>query len=415
MSNQIDIRELERAIGRVGQVFVTKDVSEQPELRRAHPRESAHTHWHAFVGRAISVHHVRLGVTSIGKSSRGERWSKVAGAQPVAFGPPASPPAGTADSGPTRIGPASELGPQYRGDPAFTARMRLHQSWWRSVVLGLPYGHGPSAASASLYGNMLAASAGAEGKNFLTPEIFEVAKRRLAEGRGALEPFRLLHNLLSSQPMCFNLFGPLVDRPERATRLLRGLVGHEIARVRRVGIEWAPEPAADYLGDRTAFDAVIEYERPDGALALLGIETKLTDSFSQRPYDGELYRRWMRLARSPFRPEAAAAVALSKHNQLWRNHLLALAARDRGDSPYAAVRSVVVHHPLDADGAHVAGSYREHLVAEDDTFVVWPLDRVVEAFSAAGQDDESAWLDAFRTRYLALERSEEVWRGLRRA
>lgn len=46
-----------------------------------------------------------------------------------------------------------------------------------------------------------------------------------------------------------------------------------------------------YLGARTAFDAMIEYERADGSLVLVGIETKLTDSFSQKPYDGESYRR----------------------------------------------------------------------------------------------------------------------------
>src|SRR5205807_398203 len=104
---------------------------------------------------------------------------------------------------------------------------------------------------------------------------FAVAKRRLAEGRGTIEPFRLLHNMLSSQPMCFNLFGPLVGQPERATRLLRGLVGDELARVRTVALEWAPDPAHEYLSDRTAFDAMVEYERCDGSLVLLGIETKL--------------------------------------------------------------------------------------------------------------------------------------------
>jgi hypothetical protein len=77
------------------------------------------------------------------------------------------------------------------------------------------------------------------------------------------------------------------------------------------------------------------------------IETKLTDSFSQKPYDREEYRRWMRSARSPFRQDASAEVAAPRHNQLWRNHLLAVALRDHVGSSVSVVRSAVVLHPLD--------------------------------------------------------------------
>ena len=82
MSDRIDVRELEKAVARLNDVFVTKDVSEQEEMKRAHSAEASHTHWHAFVGRAISLHRGALGVDSIGRSAtRGERWSKRAGAR----------------------------------------------------------------------------------------------------------------------------------------------------------------------------------------------------------------------------------------------------------------------------------------------------------------------------------------------
>jgi hypothetical protein len=181
--------------------------------------------------------------------------------------------------------------------------------------------------------------------------------------------------------------------------------------VRDAAIEWAPEPAARYLADRTAFDAMVDYERRDGSRVLLGIETKLTDSFSQKPYNGEAYRRWMRSTRSPFREEAAIEVATPRHNQLWRNHLLSIAARDIAGSPYAAVRSAVILHPVDQDGARVVASYRELLKPGDATFVVWRLDTVVQAFAAAASAEERLWLDAFRTRYIAMDRSESAARG----
>jgi hypothetical protein len=406
----LDANAILTAVAACGSSFRTKDVSEQPVTLAAHPERDAY--YHQAVGRYLSEHRVELGIRleSKGSPPRGARWSR-SGAVATASSSLGCMPGGATPRASLSVDAHGELGPQYAGDNAFTARMRLHQSWWRAAVLGVPHGRGPTESSANHYGNMLDAAAGAAGRNFITPETFEVAKRRLAEGRGAFEPFRLLHNMLSSQPMCVNLFGALVDQPERSTRLLRALVGDDVARVRRVAVEWAPEPAADYLGDRTAFDAMVEYERRDGAVVLLGIETKLTDTFSQKPYDGERYRRWMRSHRSPFVDPSSTEVASSQHNQLWRNHLLAIAARDRVGSPYAAVRSVVIHHPLDADGARVVASYRALLRSEDDTFAAWTLDEVIDAFEAAASAEERPWLDGFRTRYIALERSEEAWRN----
>ena len=156
---------------------------------------------------------------------------------------------------------------------------------------------------------------------------------------------------------------------------------------------------------------MIEYERADGSLVLVGVETKLTDSFSQKPYDGESYRRWMRSPRSPYRTDAWTEVATPRHNQLWRNHLLAIAARDLPGSRYAAVKSMAVLHPGDEDGARVVASYRELLTPDDDTFAARTLDEVVATFTGVASADEASWLEAFRRRYLALELSEDAWRG----
>ena len=121
-----------------------------------------------------------------------------------------------------------DLGPQYWRDEPFTARMRLHQSWYRAEVLAVACGTGPHRESSNAYGNMLRPADGEAGLNFLTPAIFDVARARLARGDrdgGKVEEFRLLHNLLSSQPMCFNLFGPLIGDPELATKLVRAAWG----------------------------------------------------------------------------------------------------------------------------------------------------------------------------------------------
>lgn len=170
-----------------------------------------------------------------------------------------------------------DLGPQYAEDSPFAARMRLHQSWYRARILGVPCGTGPNRNDSTFYGNMLTQEEGARGLNFVSPLIFAIAKCRVAEGKGAIDPFRLFHNMLSSQPMCFNLFAPLVDNLDLATELWRLVLPNEVSRVLRVLIEYAPQPPSEYLNDRTAFDAFVEYERLDGKLAFVGIETKLSE------------------------------------------------------------------------------------------------------------------------------------------
>jgi PD-(D/E)XK nuclease superfamily protein len=166
--------------------------------------------------------------------------------------------------------------------------MRKHQSWYRANVLHLPFGTGPKPTDVALYGNMLDAHGEALGGNFLSPEIAQIAEARIASGRG-VEPFRCRRNMLSSQPMCFNLFGPLQRDHERATRLVSAMLRNEVAEVVDVRIEYAPHPKRDYLGDGTSFDAFFEYRRLDGERAFLGIETKPTESFSGAPVlDGAL-------------------------------------------------------------------------------------------------------------------------------
>lgn len=300
-----------------------------------------------------------------------------------------------------------DLGPQYAGDTPFAARMRRHQSWYRAAVLGVPYGTGPGPQDTKAYGNMLRNEDGCRGLNFLSPRIFEVVQQRLADGQGAVEPFRLLHNMLSSQPMCFNLFGPLVADPELATRLWSRIFPDEVARVTRVAIEYTPVPADEYLADRTAFDAFIEYFMPDGRLAYTGIETKLTEPFSRQVYDGPAYRRWVDGPDSPWRPDVAGQLSHERHNQLWRDHLLVVAMLRHSRSPYARGRLLLVRHALDSECASVAQGYQTMLRDGDNTLVDMTLDKMVAVWqSAIANSSWSDWLSAFRLRYLDLHQSE---------
>jgi hypothetical protein len=212
--------------------------------------------------------------------------------------------------------------------------------------------------------------------------------------------------MLSSQPMCFNLFGPLVNDHALAARLIATLVPDGVAEVTGVALEWAPQPAEDYLGDRTAFDAFVEYRRAaDGRLCAVGVETKLTEPFSQKLYDGERYRRWMRVSGAPWRRDADTKVQAKAHNQLWRDHLLAFALQCHPGSQYAAVRLMVVRHSGDRECLGVLGAYQALLRDTDDASLIdMPLDALLSAWkSVVGLGSHRDWLQEFGVRYLEIE------------
>ena len=76
----------------------------------------------------------------------------------------------------------------------------------------------------------------------------------MREAGGTLEPTRLKKNMLSSMPVCFNLFGALRGEPG-LLELIRTTLDPEATSIVRVDCEWAPPPA-EALSDKTAFDAV---------------------------------------------------------------------------------------------------------------------------------------------------------------
>jgi hypothetical protein len=304
-----------------------------------------------------------------------------------------------------------DLGPQYPKDDAFTARMRLHQSWYRSAVLKVPCGVGPQAKSTARYGNMLRDEDGERGLTFLTPEISAYAMRRQRELPGGIKRHRLLCNLMSSQPMCFNLMGPIALGMQGAEKLVGALVGiDDVRRVVRVIVEHAPSPAAEYLGDLTSFDAFIEYERADGRLYFVGIETKLTEPFSADRYplsERPAYSRWLHSPSVPWREEKWADLDDVGHNQLFRDHLLAVALAERDRQTYAGGSLVLVRHPGDTKCARAVATYRECL-HDPLAFVDRPLDGIVRRWApiVRGTPWES-WLSAFERRFVDLRDSEE--------
>ena len=177
-----------------------------------------------------------------------------------------------------------------QSDTSWRARYRRLQSWYRETVLGVPPGTDQRGITRA---SMLPAEAVAQNPdlNFLDDEIAAYARKRaervVADG-GTLELDRLRRNMLSSMPLCFNLFGALRRHPAAAARGLGSALDLDIDEILMVKVEWAPPPDV-HLKDRTALDAFVQYRTGGGRRAFFGVETKYTEPFSQRRYTSERY------------------------------------------------------------------------------------------------------------------------------
>ena len=173
-------------------------------------------------------------------------------------------------------------GNQCESDNAFTRRARLLQSMYR-MEIGEEEGVGPTRTSKQKYGNMISGGE-VSGKNFLMKETFEYAKERVKNRmeNETIDEFRLFNNLLSSQPMAFNLFHPLMlllkQDPAMVTLAVRSVFRNfPIFEVTEIGLEFIPTPIENYTNDKSAMDAYIKFVDNRGGKHIIAIETKYTD------------------------------------------------------------------------------------------------------------------------------------------
>lgn len=233
--------------------------------------------------------------------------------------------------------------------------------------------------------------------NFLTAEAEAHAVERAAVDReegGALDPVRLRQNLLSSMPLCFNLFGSLRGEPAFLT-LFQRVFDPAATRIINVMCEYAPQPPEDYLADRTAFDAVVFYETSTGP-RFMGIETKYTEPFSAKEYETATYSKVTANSGWYEDPETAPSLLKgSKSNQLWRNLMLAASLELAGTHGQGSVAVVALED--DPGAARAIKILREHLT--DQSRLVWaPIEALLDA--ADGVPELAEWSLAFRLRYV---------------
>jgi hypothetical protein len=231
--------------------------------------------------------------------------------------------------------------------------------------------------------------AGQIGANFLTPAIVQLAWHEVVHREiGAIyDVDRLRRNLLSSQPLAFNTFGPLKLDLDLATRVVAELLPGFMAEVTDIRFEHAPARGHLALtGDRTAFDLLIRGRTNNGQRAFIAVEIKYSESAT--PTSRPLHARYDGLAPATglFVDPTAPGLRAGPTQQLFRQHCLAQAMLQQD---LADVGTFVLIAPRLNHLAHAATSaYREHLAEPGPNqapFVTLTLEQVIEAFAAAGQ------------------------------
>ena len=183
-----------------------------------------------------------------------------------------------------------EYGEEYNGDSRFVADCRKLQSIYRVEIDEEIRPYTDRYGNVHYYGNYISnGEIPKEGcwKNFLTGYAFDYAKKRVnpenKKPYETIESDRLFNNLLSSQPMAFNLFCPLQqmlkESSKIATKVIKAaLPNYPIHKVTEVELEFIPKEYKELTGDKSAMDAIIRFEDEHGKKGFIAIETKYSEN-----------------------------------------------------------------------------------------------------------------------------------------
>jgi len=294
------------------------------------------------------------------------------------------------------------------GDPEttnFKRMARLHQSLWREKM-GFPIGTQPmlvkqGETSRHLGSRMELNFAKETGANFLNEKIrFAVADRlKNPQQHQTLNEHRLYGDLLSSMPMCFNLFGNLSSDLELANKAVHAWWPDVPGKVCAVRFEWSPGRSIPglYLENRSAFDVAFELELENGSRGILGVETKYhEDCKAEAIPSSERSNRYALVTKNAniFTDNAMSEIIGTDLQQIWLDHLLALSILQERPQKWSWSKFVLVH-PAKNPSYHLATErYRKYLNTTS-SFEVNTIESLLE---------KSVWGDkissAFAERYI---------------
>ncbi len=258
-------------------------------------------------------------------------------------------------------------------------------------------------------------------KNFFFDETFEYARERL-ENKKPDETFkadRLFNNLLSSMPMAFNLFHPLMmllkKDPIQATHIIAALFpSFDIQKVEKIGIEFVPMPVDQYINDKSAMDAMIIFSDKENKRSLIAIECKYSDALGTNPGRDNKLKYETALELNLFSRQGLWYIKDQGCPQIYRNFLLT--EKYRVKHKMAGSWSVVLaprENPTTDDEIQSIDGMLQPEYRNEKIFK-YKLEDFVKILKKEVPDDYLPWLQWFYERYLNFGKIEAFYSELKK-
>lgn len=294
-------------------------------------------------------------------------------------------------------------------DTRFKAAARLLQSLWRQEQ-GLPIGsHRSQDGKRRKLGSRINTASARAGANFLSPEITNLVRREVVyrEMGAIIDQERLYTNLLSSQPLCFNLFGALKLDQDKATAFFRAVFPGYVEQVEGIWFEHSPgrgDPA--FTADHSAFDVFAPVITTTGESGFVAIEVKYSETMLEPV--AQIKPRYDELSAAVglFRDPAAPALREAPLQQLWREHLLSRAMVESG--LYGQGRFAVIHPAQNVNCASAIRAYRQHLASQEPEasgFQAITLEECLRVLDDIGDAETASLLHARYLDFASIDRA----------
>jgi len=301
----------------------------------------------------------------------------------------------------------------YKTDTAFAANARLLQCKWASAK-GLRFAershmvNGERVALPPLWNYVDITHEPSVRAVFLSDEVYDVVQRTLAENdkakgkaRKVIRKDRLLGNLLSSQPLAFNLIAELSEDLDRATRVFQQVLGKPVDRVTSITFEHSPGRGdVRFTGDHSAMDVFVEYT-VGSKRGFIGIEVKYAEHLKDKPATYKERYTDVAVASGAFTPAALEKLKDMPKSieQIWRDHLLCLSMVQDSEGTYDEGMFTFLY-PSENPECAVAVLRYEKLLADKSSFKAVHMEDLVKAIADTGAAE---FAEKFRQRYLAFE------------
>ena len=279
----------------------------------------------------------------------------------------------------------------------FRSKARLHQSNYRMVTLKVDYDE---------YGNRLMEKDAKAGLNFYSDfKIMDEVKAKYNYNK------RLYADMLRSEHIPFNLFIPLKSDLALAKTVFDSFLPDSIESIVDIKIEFAPEPAQDYLDDRTSFDAYIEYIHLDKSKGVLGIEVKYTEheyklvkGSKQEKDIGNKQSKYNLLTNkiNLYKSNCYEELKTDHFRQMWRNQLLGESMLDKTGSENKHFTSLLIYPEKNTHFVDVSIAYGKLMLQQKEIkFIDITYEKFIETIEKSTKDTKYLnWAKYLKDRYI---------------